>query len=231
MEIVCVRFGYEYAGRDGRVVSIKPNESYILLAKTNQHWWHVCKDQHSRPFYVPAQYVTELPSYTETSEASAETEAVTKLEEIFDRTVDVQIETNSLSTFGFCDNPPDMELGETQHPAGDTKAPPDADALQNLYAKPHHLGMERFGETKTIKAAKSTNDKKAYLDEEGFPLPPNLPIYETIPELSPSDVIITSSEPANPVALNDASHQQSLNHVYALDDQVGHHSLYRLIRH
>ncbi|KAI4786548.1 hypothetical protein KUCAC02_037049, partial [Chaenocephalus aceratus] len=36
--LVLVEFQYEYPGRDGATVSIKPNERYVLLAKTNDHW-------------------------------------------------------------------------------------------------------------------------------------------------------------------------------------------------
>ncbi|XP_048846422.1 rho GTPase-activating protein 27-like isoform X2 [Brienomyrus brachyistius] len=61
--LVLVEFEYEYMGRDGGLVSIKPNERYVLLAKTNDHWWHVCKDEHAKPFYIPAKYVKELPSH------------------------------------------------------------------------------------------------------------------------------------------------------------------------
>ncbi|KAM7371353.1 hypothetical protein PAMP_008606 [Pampus punctatissimus] len=59
--LVLVEFQYEYQGRDGALVSIKPNERYILLAKTNEHWWQVRGDSGSRPFYIPAKYVRELP--------------------------------------------------------------------------------------------------------------------------------------------------------------------------
>ncbi|KAM4623486.1 rho GTPase-activating protein 27 isoform 1-T1 [Polymixia lowei] len=65
MELVSVTYEYEYTARDGRLVSIKPNESYILVSKTNDHWWHVRKDQHTKPFYIPAEYVTELPLPTQ----------------------------------------------------------------------------------------------------------------------------------------------------------------------
>ncbi|KAL4657831.1 rho GTPase-activating protein 12-like isoform X1 [Arapaima gigas] len=60
--LVLVEFEYEYLDRDGDLVSIKPNERYILLSKTNDHWWHVRKDDHAKPFYIPAKYVKELPS-------------------------------------------------------------------------------------------------------------------------------------------------------------------------
>lgn len=59
--LVLVEFQYEYQGRDGALVSIKPNERYILLAKTNDHWWQVRSDNNSKPFYIPAKYVKELP--------------------------------------------------------------------------------------------------------------------------------------------------------------------------
>lgn len=61
--LVLVEYEYEYLGRDGDQVSIKPNERYVLLAKTNDHWWHVRKDEHAKPFYIPAKYVKELPSH------------------------------------------------------------------------------------------------------------------------------------------------------------------------
>lgn len=57
-----MEFHYEYQGRDGVLVSIKPNERYVLLAKTNDHWWHVQRDRTSKPFYIPAKYVKELPT-------------------------------------------------------------------------------------------------------------------------------------------------------------------------
>uniref|UniRef100_A0A665WQP1 Rho GTPase-activating protein 12-like n=1 Tax=Echeneis naucrates TaxID=173247 RepID=A0A665WQP1_ECHNA len=60
--LVLVEFEYEYHGRDGFLVSIKPNERYILLAKTNDHWWQVRSDSSSKPFYIPAKYVKELPA-------------------------------------------------------------------------------------------------------------------------------------------------------------------------
>ncbi|RVE70053.1 hypothetical protein OJAV_G00084380 [Oryzias javanicus] len=60
--LVLVEFAYQYEGRDGTPVSIKPNERYVLLAKTNDHWWHVRNDQSSKSFYIPAKYVKELPA-------------------------------------------------------------------------------------------------------------------------------------------------------------------------
>ncbi|XP_073774196.1 rho GTPase-activating protein 27 isoform X5 [Danio rerio] len=61
---VLVNYEYTYTARDGRNVSIKPNEHYILVNKTNEEWWHVQKDAADKPFYIPAKYVTELPPET-----------------------------------------------------------------------------------------------------------------------------------------------------------------------
>ncbi|XP_066520206.1 rho GTPase-activating protein 27 isoform X2 [Hoplias malabaricus] len=60
-QLVVVNFQYEYTARDGSQVSIQPNERYVLVAKTNDHWWHVRKDEATKPFFIPAKYVTELP--------------------------------------------------------------------------------------------------------------------------------------------------------------------------
>ncbi|XP_069490171.1 rho GTPase-activating protein 27 isoform X3 [Ambystoma mexicanum] len=59
---VLVEYEFEYTAKDGRFISIKPNERYLLLKKTNDHWWHVRKDGQSKPFYIPAKYVKELPA-------------------------------------------------------------------------------------------------------------------------------------------------------------------------
>ncbi|XP_026078916.1 rho GTPase-activating protein 27 [Carassius auratus] len=67
---VLVNYEYKYTARDGREVSIKPNEHYILVAKTNETWWHVRRDETEKPFFIPATYVTELPP--ETNQTSLE---------------------------------------------------------------------------------------------------------------------------------------------------------------
>ncbi|CAL8301429.1 unnamed protein product [Merluccius merluccius] len=59
--LVLVEFQYDYQDRDGTWISIKPNERYALLAKTNAHWWQVRCRPDSKPFYIPAKYVRELP--------------------------------------------------------------------------------------------------------------------------------------------------------------------------
>ncbi|XP_029553612.1 rho GTPase-activating protein 27 isoform X1 [Salmo trutta] len=65
MAMVQVEFEYEYTAKDGALVSIKPNERYILVSRTNDYWWHVRKDQRTKPFYIPVKYVRELSVKTQ----------------------------------------------------------------------------------------------------------------------------------------------------------------------
>ncbi|XP_043819797.1 rho GTPase-activating protein 27 isoform X1 [Dromiciops gliroides] len=60
-EYVLVEHAFEYTGKDGRRICIQPNERYQLLRRSTEHWWHVRREPGSRPFYLPAQYVRELP--------------------------------------------------------------------------------------------------------------------------------------------------------------------------
>uniref|UniRef100_A0A672Q459 Rho GTPase-activating protein 12-like n=1 Tax=Sinocyclocheilus grahami TaxID=75366 RepID=A0A672Q459_SINGR len=54
-----VMHDYEYKSKD-RVIIIKQGERYLLVKKTNEDWWQVRKDEASKAFYVPAQYVREV---------------------------------------------------------------------------------------------------------------------------------------------------------------------------
>ncbi|TFK11953.1 calcium-dependent secretion activator 2 [Platysternon megacephalum] len=54
-----VEYDYEYQAKDKKIV-IKQGERYILVKKTNDDWWQVKRDENSKPFYVPAQYVKEV---------------------------------------------------------------------------------------------------------------------------------------------------------------------------
>ncbi|XP_042638811.1 rho GTPase-activating protein 27 [Orycteropus afer afer] len=58
---VLVEHPFEYTTKDGRRVAIQPNERYQLLRRSTEHWWHVRRQPGDRPFYLPAQYVRELP--------------------------------------------------------------------------------------------------------------------------------------------------------------------------
>ena len=54
-----VEYDYEYKAKD-KMVSIHQGESYMLVKKTNEDWWQVRKDEGTKAFYVPAQYVREV---------------------------------------------------------------------------------------------------------------------------------------------------------------------------
>ncbi|XP_036123947.1 rho GTPase-activating protein 27 isoform X1 [Molossus molossus] len=59
---VLVEHPFQYTGKDGRRIAIQPNERYRLLRRSTEHWWHVRREPDGRPFYLPAQYVRELPA-------------------------------------------------------------------------------------------------------------------------------------------------------------------------
>uniref|UniRef100_A0A7N8XF39 Rho GTPase activating protein 12 n=1 Tax=Mastacembelus armatus TaxID=205130 RepID=A0A7N8XF39_9TELE len=54
-----VEYDYEYNSKD-RIITIRQGECYMLVKKTNEDWWQVKKDERSKAFYVPAQYVREV---------------------------------------------------------------------------------------------------------------------------------------------------------------------------
>lgn len=121
-------YEYEYKAKDGRLVSIKPDERYILVSKSSEHWWHVCKDLHTRPFYVPAQYVKELsaptkdssgPNKLDVSDCVNDSEQVDGTGKARNTTamicvtaLDAPREVHRFSTFGFCGNITDVKPTE-----------------------------------------------------------------------------------------------------------------------
>uniref|UniRef100_A0A8C2B0U4 Rho GTPase activating protein 12b n=1 Tax=Cyprinus carpio TaxID=7962 RepID=A0A8C2B0U4_CYPCA len=54
-----VEYDYEYKVKD-RLISIRQGESYMLVCKTNEDWWQVRREEGTKAFYVPAQYVREV---------------------------------------------------------------------------------------------------------------------------------------------------------------------------
>ncbi|KAI1891393.1 hypothetical protein AGOR_G00143360 [Albula goreensis] len=54
-----VEYDYEYKAKD-KLITIKQGECYMLVRKTNEDWWQVRKDENTKAFYVPAQYVREV---------------------------------------------------------------------------------------------------------------------------------------------------------------------------
>ncbi|XP_014187808.1 rho GTPase-activating protein 12 isoform X5 [Haplochromis burtoni] len=54
-----VEYDYEYKFKD-RLIKIQQGECYMLVKKSNEDWWQVKKEEASKAFYVPAQYVREV---------------------------------------------------------------------------------------------------------------------------------------------------------------------------
>ncbi|KAJ3595529.1 hypothetical protein NHX12_004832, partial [Muraenolepis orangiensis] len=54
-----VEYDYEYKVKD-LLVHIQEGECFLLVKKTNDDWWQVRRDESSKAFYVPAQYVREV---------------------------------------------------------------------------------------------------------------------------------------------------------------------------
>lgn len=182
MALVLVQHRFQYTAKDGRLVSIHPDESYILVSKTNRHWWHVRKEQHTRPFYVPAQYVVELPEPTlDSTGPEADWKPVDAVTPVSAR------ETCRFSTFGFCEDISEGPSGET--PVDTSHTPPGGETQKNddleLYAKPHPVQKAgRRGEP--ARSPQQDDEEQPCLlhsEQLDFPLPPDLPIYDTIPEL------------------------------------------------
>ncbi|KAK2861888.1 hypothetical protein Q5P01_001421 [Channa striata] len=58
------QYDYNYRAADGRQVCIREGERFVLLKKTNVDWWQVRRigaASKTKPLYVPATYVTEVP--------------------------------------------------------------------------------------------------------------------------------------------------------------------------
>uniref|UniRef100_A0A673YK72 Rho GTPase activating protein 12 n=1 Tax=Salmo trutta TaxID=8032 RepID=A0A673YK72_SALTR len=54
-----VEYDYEYKAKE-RQISIRQGECYMLVKKTNEDWWQVKKEEGTKAFYIPAQYVREV---------------------------------------------------------------------------------------------------------------------------------------------------------------------------
>ncbi|XP_056894799.1 rho GTPase-activating protein 27-like isoform X2 [Takifugu flavidus] len=167
--LVLVEYDFHYTAKDGRLVSIKPNESYILVCKTNEHWWRVRRDQRSRPFYVPAQYVKEMPSRSASPERG-------------DKMTAVATQPSSQGALGedfvFWGDVPETEKPEQimdkEYRSGSLLNSQHPD-ISELYMKP--VPRYRKQSEDSLQDHNSKHD-----DDEDFPEPPNLPPLDPAPE-------------------------------------------------
>lgn len=164
--LVLVQYDFHYTAKDGRLVSIKPNESYILVCKTNEHWWRVRRDQCSRPFYVPAQYVKEMSASPERGDKM--TEAATQP-----------------SSWG--------ALGEDFVFLGDARETEKPEQIMDkeyrsgsLLNSQHPDSSELYGKPvpqyRKQSASLLQDHNLKHDDDEDFPEPPNLPPLDPTPE-------------------------------------------------
>lgn len=167
--LVLVQYDFHYTAKDGRLVSIKPNESYILVCKTNEHWWRVRRDQCSRPFYVPAQYVKEMPNRAASPERG-------------DKITPVTTQPSSRGALGedfvFLGDVRETEKPEQimdkEYRSGSLLNSQHLD-ISELYMKP----VPRYGK-QSASLLQDHNSK--HNDDEDFPQPPNLPPLDPTPE-------------------------------------------------
>uniref|UniRef100_A0A3Q2CML6 Rho GTPase activating protein 27 n=1 Tax=Cyprinodon variegatus TaxID=28743 RepID=A0A3Q2CML6_CYPVA len=214
MAFVAVEFDYEYKAKDGRRISIKPNERYILISKTNDHWWQVCKDKDSKPFYVPAEYVKEVsvpsgdssvpkkPESSKSLKTSPDTKTVTRLRS-------ESKETIRFSTFGLWvnlqseDAPAarnrahslnDIQKEMSPNSSRRASAAPQADISEDieLYAKPRPA-EKKMKQAKISKGDKSREEPQGCVEDKPVDLPP--PIMDDMDfPLPPPDFYDTPPE-------------------------------------
>ncbi|KAL8175710.1 UNVERIFIED_CONTAM: hypothetical protein K2H54_005817 [Gekko kuhli] len=137
---ILVEYAFEYTAKDGRLVSIKPNERYVLLKRTNDHWWHVRKSRDSRPFYIPAKYVRQLPGPVAQTEPPSETlPPTTRLEDADSRApVGVGREQRPEYEYRFVSAAPVCEPRKT-----DTDEPGDSSQAHFVSSQAGPLGVDK----------------------------------------------------------------------------------------
>lgn len=172
--LVLVQYDFHYTAKDGRLVSIKPNESYILVCKTNEHWWRVRRDQCSRPFYVPAQYVKEMPG-DNTTAATPRPSPQGALGE----------------DFGFCGDVPETEKPEQSSSSSSSSSAQIMDRecgsgslLNSQQADSSDLYVKPVPRYRKQSQSLTQDHYSKHDDDRDFPEPPRLP--PCLPPLDPA---------------------------------------------
>uniref|UniRef100_A0A3B5LB15 Uncharacterized protein n=1 Tax=Xiphophorus couchianus TaxID=32473 RepID=A0A3B5LB15_9TELE len=200
MAFVLVEFEFEYKAKDGRRICIKPNERYILVSKTNDHWWHVSKDRDSKPFYIPAEYVKEVTAPPGASSGPKKTESPKSLTKHTKPVTHLPVrddskETYRFSTFGLWVNLPSETLKDAPAARNRAHSLDDKNKLmtpnsprrasvtpepltsedQQLYATPQHGDKKQQG--KNTNQDKSIEKSQDSANDKDVDLPPHN-IYE-----------------------------------------------------
>uniref|UniRef100_A0A3P9GZ45 Rho GTPase-activating protein 15 n=1 Tax=Oryzias latipes TaxID=8090 RepID=A0A3P9GZ45_ORYLA len=253
MELVSVEYEYQYKAKDGHIISIKPQENYILVSKTNEHWWHVRKDQNTKPFYIPAKYVKELSVQTTNSSSTKKldsSESVTKSK----LSICTSQEKYRFSTFGFCENsshvkswepgkgtatrsasfantPKTAQMHNSKPGDAPISAPPKTDVL-DVETKPqpaeNHTQLKAPQSSPQDDASKVQTETFLQDYNMDFPLPPP-DMHDMIPdmEITESDHFpeLETLVPANEESVDLQSSNQTTETGHRTDRQIQNDNL------
>ncbi|XP_049421054.1 rho GTPase-activating protein 12b isoform X7 [Epinephelus fuscoguttatus] len=126
-----VEYDYEYKAKD-KMVTIRQGECYMLVKKTNEDWWQVRKEEGTKAFYVPAQYVREVRRALMPPQKPALRAKPTVLDICRASNENLNRAQPEMSSFGR------PSPSSTPSPSSDRVTPPalSKDANQNM--SPHH---------------------------------------------------------------------------------------------
>ncbi|KAM9331846.1 rho GTPase-activating protein 12b isoform 5-T5 [Pholidichthys leucotaenia] len=130
-----VEYDYEYKAKD-KMVTIRQGECYMLVKKTNEDWWQVRKDEGTKAFYVPAQYVREVRRALMPPQKPAIRAKPTVLDICRASNENLNRPQPEMSSFGR------PSPSSTPSPSSDRVTPPvlSKDANQNV-GSPHHCKL------------------------------------------------------------------------------------------
>uniref|UniRef100_A0A3Q0S2T6 Rho GTPase activating protein 12 n=1 Tax=Amphilophus citrinellus TaxID=61819 RepID=A0A3Q0S2T6_AMPCI len=130
-----VEYDYEYKAKD-KMVTIRQGECYMLVKKTNEDWWQVRKEEGTKAFYVPAQYVREVRRALMPPQKPALRAKPTVLDICRASNENLNRPQPEMSSFGR------PSPSSTPSPSSDRITPPvlPKDANQNM-GSPHHCKL------------------------------------------------------------------------------------------
>lgn len=108
---LCALYAFTYTGADGRQVSLAEGDRFLLLRKTNSDWWlarRLGAPSTSRPIFVPAAYMTEEPS------PSQSPNSITPSQSLW--TPGPQLLPGSMEELPLCQEPPGRAQASSKQP-------------------------------------------------------------------------------------------------------------------